>query len=60
MELPPYLNVTGSLASDEIEVRDAIHSGLAAVTTDLNGVECLLDLSTMNVSRSEDGGLVGP
>lgn len=55
------LSQTGALSADQEAARDAI---VAAFSTSLLPfgavVESFIDITTMNVSRSEDGGLVGP
>ncbi len=55
------LNQTGGLSADQESARDDI---VAAFGSSLNpfgaSVEAGIDIDTMAVSRSEDGGLVGP
>jgi hypothetical protein len=54
------LNQTGALSADQITVRDAIINGFGSNLFPFGAlVEGGVDINTMVVSRSEDGGLVG-
>lgn len=55
------LNQTGALSADQIAARDAIVNAFGSSLLPFGAsVEAGIDFNTMNVSRSEDGGLVGP
>jgi hypothetical protein len=55
------LNQTGALSADQILARDAIVSAFGTSLLPFGAtVEAGIDTGTMVVSRSEDGGLVGP
>jgi hypothetical protein len=55
------LNQTGALTADQVLARDAIVGAFGGALLPFGAtVEAGIDLNTMVVSRSEDGGLVGP
>jgi hypothetical protein len=55
------LNQTGALTSDQVLARDAIVAAFGSSLFPFGAtVEAGIDVNTMAVSRSEDGGLVGP
>jgi hypothetical protein len=55
------LNQTGALSADQIAARDAIVNAFGTSLLPFGAtVEAGIDVNTMAVSRSEDGGLVGP
>jgi hypothetical protein len=55
------LNQTGALSADQVLARDAIVNAFGSSLLPFGAtVEAGIDVNTMAVSRSEDGGLVGP
>ena len=55
------LNQTGALSADQVLARDAVVGAFGSSLLPFGAsVEAGIDITTMNVSRSEDGGLVGP